>query len=89
MLVTKILVDIDKILIVSLNQDRKAIALAKQLRRKGKNVSIYFGKPSKALEYANSYGIKKVILVGAKEVKVKRFKIKDMKSGKESSLKLS
>jgi len=89
MAVTKILIDIDKILIVSLNQDKKAIALAKQLRRKGKNVSIYYGKPSKALEYANSYGIKKVILVGAKEVKVKKFKIKDMTSGKEKSLKLS
>ena len=89
MAVTKVLIDIDKILIVSLNQDKRAISLAKQLRRKGKNVSIYYGKPSKALEYANSYGIKKVILVGAKEIKVKRFKIKDMNTGKESSLKLS
>jgi len=89
MAVTKVLIDINKILIVSLNQDKKAIALAKKLRKSGKNVSVYFGKPSKALEYANSYGIKKVILVGAREVKVKRFKIKDMKTGKEKSLKLS
>ncbi len=89
MAVTNIKIDIEKILIVSLKQDKKAISLAKQLRKKGKNVGIYYGKPSKALEYANSYGIKKVILVGAKEVKVKRFKIKDMKSGKEKSLKLS
>jgi len=86
MLVTKILIDIDKILIVSLNQDKKAIALTKKLRKSGKNVSVYFGKPSKALEYANSYGIKKVILVGAREVKVKRFKVKDMKTGKETLL---
>jgi len=89
MIVTKVLINIDKILIVSLNQDRKAISLAKQLRRKGKNASVYFGKPSKALEYANSYGIKKVIFVGAKEVKIRKFKIKDMKTGRESSLKLS
>ncbi len=89
MLVTKVLIDIDKILVVSLNQDKKAISLAKSLRRKGKNTSVYFGKPSKALAYANSYGIKKVILVGAKEVKVRKFKIKDMKTGKEKSLKLS
>jgi len=89
MAVTKILINIDRILIVSLNQDRKAIALTKQLRRKGKNVSVYFGKPSKALEYSNSYGIKKVIFVGSKEVKVKKFKIKDMKTGKETLLKLS
>ncbi len=86
MAVTKVLIDIDKTLIVSLNQDKRAISLAKQLRRKGKNVSVYYGKPSKALEYANSYGIKKVIFVGAREVKVKRFKIKDMKTGKESKL---
>ena len=85
----KVLIDIDKTLSVSLNQDSKAIALAKQLRRKGKNVSIYYGKPSKALAYANSYGIKKVILVGAREVKVRKFKIKDMKTGKERLLKFS
>jgi len=86
MAVTKLLINIEKMLVVSLNQDKRAISLAKQLRKKGKNVSVYFGRPSKALEYANSYGIKKVILVGAKEVKVKRFKIKDMKTGKESLL---
>ncbi len=86
--ITNIKIDIEKIMIVSLNQDKKAIVLAKSLRRKGKNVSIYYGKPSKALEYANSYGIKKVIVIGAKEVKVKKFKIKDMKSGKESVLKI-
>jgi len=89
MIVTKVLINIDKILIVSLNQDKRAISLAKQLRRKGKNTSVYFGKPSKALEYANSYGIKKVIFVGSKEVKIRKFKIKDMKTGKETLLKLS
>jgi len=89
MAVTKILININRILIVSLNQDKKAIALAKKLRKSGKNTSVYFGKPSKALEYANSCGIKKVIFVGSKEIKVKRFKIKNMKTGKETLLKLS
>ncbi len=89
MAVSNIKINIEKILIVSINQERKAINLAKSLRKKGKNVSVYFGKPSRALEYANSYGIKKVIFVGTKEVKVKKFKIKDMKSGKEALLKLS
>lgn len=82
-LVTKMIVDIEKFLVVSLSQDKKAIAIAKQLRAKGKNASVYFGKPSKALEYANSYGIKKVVFVGAQEVKKKVFKIKDMVSGRE------
>ena len=49
---------------------------------------IYYGKPSKALEYANSYKFSKVIFVGEEEIKNKKFKIKDMKSGKESLLKI-
>ncbi|RLG12428.1 ATP phosphoribosyltransferase regulatory subunit, partial [Candidatus Pacearchaeota archaeon] len=44
--------------------------------------------PSKALEYANSYKINKVIFVGRKEIKSKRFKVKDMKTGKEKELKI-
>jgi histidyl-tRNA synthetase len=88
-LVTKMIVDIEKYLVVSLNQDKKAIAVAKQLRAKGKNASVYFGKPSKALEYANTYGIKKVIFVGEEEVKKKIIKIKDMISGKERSVVIS
>jgi histidyl-tRNA synthetase len=44
---------------------------------------VFFGKPSKALDYANSYGIKKVLFIGKKEIEQKKFKIKDMKTGKE------
>lgn len=88
MAVTNIAINIDKVLVVSLNQDRKAIELAKKLRKQGKNASIFYGKPSKALEYANSYGIKRVIIVGTKEVKIKKFIIKDMKTGKEKILKI-
>jgi len=83
MAVSNILIDIDKILLVSLNQDKKTIEISKKLRKQGKNVSIFFGKPSKALEYANSYGIKKVIFVGKKEIEKKRFLIKDLQTGKE------
>jgi len=78
----------EKFLIVSLNQDKKAIELAQKLRIKGKIVSVFYGKPSKALDYANSYKIKNVVFVGAKEVKSKRFKIKNMKTGKEKILNL-
>ena len=83
MVVSNVLIDIEKILIVSLDQDKKAIDISKKLRKQGKNVSVFFGKPSKALDYANSYGIKKVLFVGKKEVEQKKFKIKDMKTGKE------
>lgn len=81
-LVTNVLLSIEKILVVSLKQDKKTIQVAQKLRRQGKNVSIYYGKPSKALEYANAYGIKKVIFIGQKEVKKKVFKVKDMMSGR-------
>jgi len=36
--------------------------------------------------YANSYNIDRVIFVGAKEVKKKIFKIKNMKTGRERRL---
>ena len=77
----------EKFLVISLNQDREAIKLTQKLRKSGEIVGVYYGKPSKALEYANSYDIGKVIFVGGKEVKSKKFKVKDMKSGKETTLK--
>ena len=82
-ILSKIKYDKEKTLIISLDQEREAIKLAQKLRKKGKKVSVYYGKPSKALEYANSYKIEKVIFVGSKEIKKKKFKVKDMKTGKE------
>ncbi len=78
----------EKYLIISLNQDKEAIKLAEKLREKNKIVCLFYGKPSKALEYANSYKFSKVIFVGENEIKLKKFKVKDMGSGKESLLKL-
>ena len=43
-----------------------------------------FGKISKALEFADSYKIPYVIFVGKDELKQKKVKLRDMKSGKES-----
>ncbi len=75
-------------LVVSLGQDKKAIEITQKLRIKGKITSLFYGKPSKALEYANSYKYSKVIFVGEKEVKSGKFKVKDMKTGKEKRLKI-
>ena len=88
MLVSKIKSEDEKTLIISLNQDKEAVKLVQKLREKNHVASIYYGKPSKALEYANSYNFQKVIFVGSKEVKAKKFKVKDMKTGKESLLKI-
>jgi len=73
-------------LVVSLGQDKESIKLAQKLRKQGKTASLFYGKPSKALGYANSYNVGKVIFVGNKEVKSKKFKVKDMKTGKEKIL---
>ena len=83
MLLSPLKLNMEKYLIVSLDQDKKAIELARKLRAKGKIVSMFYGKPSKALDYANSYRIKKVIFVGKKEVEKKKYMVKDMQSGKE------
>jgi histidyl-tRNA synthetase len=78
----------NSVLVVSLNEDKQAIKIAGMLRERGNSVSIYYGKPSKAMEYANSWNIQQVIFVGAEEVKKKKFKVKDMISGKEKILTL-
>ena len=73
--------------IISLGQDGRAIEIAEKLRAKEKKVSLIFDKsPSKALEWANAYGVKKVVFVGEKEVNENLFKVKDMKTGVESEL---
>ncbi len=78
----------NSVLVVSLNEDKQAIKIADILRERGDAVSIFYGKPSKALEYANSWNIPQVIFVGAEEVKRKKFKVKDMATGKEKILTL-
>lgn len=83
MAVSNIKIDINKILVVSLNEDEKAIEIAKQLRKQGENASVFFGKANKSFDYAEAYGIKKIIFVGEKECETKQFKIKDINTGKE------
>ena len=73
----------NKCLVVSLGQDKKSIEVAEKVRKECVGCSVFYGKPSKALDYANSYGIGKVIFIGDEEVKKNKFKVKDMDSGKE------
>jgi histidyl-tRNA synthetase len=86
--IAKVETNKENYLVVSLGEDKKAIELAQKMRKKGKSVIILYGKPSKALEYANSYGINYAIFVGEKEIKSNKFKVKNMKSGKESVLRI-
>lgn len=91
------LIDYDKIdildlateyLVISLGKEKEAIKIAQKLREKGKSAIVFYGKPSKALEYANSHFIQNAVFVGEKEIKSKKFKAKNLKSGKESILKI-
>ncbi len=86
--VSKISPNKEKYLIISLGKDEESIKLANKIRSKNKITSVYYGKPSRALDYANSYGFGKVIFVGEKEVKARNFKVKDMKTGNEAVLKI-
>jgi len=88
MLIEKFKFSDERYLVVSLEQDKKALELVKKLRKGGKKVSVYYGKPSKALEYADSYGFGRVVFVGEREVESREFKVKDMVSGKEEALKI-
>jgi len=72
-------------LIISLGQDKEAIKLCQKLR--DEKVSCFvMDKLSKALDYSNQEKIPFVIFIGKEEIKKKKFKLRDMKSGKEEFL---
>ncbi len=82
-LLAKTKTSIKKVLIISLDQDKKAIELAEKIRSLDMPAQIFYKKPGKALDYANSYNIPLVIFLGDEEIKKKKIKIKNMNSGKE------
>jgi histidyl-tRNA synthetase len=87
-LISKIQPENINYLIVSLEQDKESIKLAEKLRKKS-SVQLLLDKSiGKAMEYANSKNIENVIIVGEKEVKAKKFKAKNMKTGKEKEVKV-
>ncbi|MBI2452102.1 histidine--tRNA ligase [Candidatus Pacearchaeota archaeon] len=73
-------------LLISINQDVISADLAKKLRKAGVSCSIEFGKPSKGLDYANSLKIPFVVFIGEEEVGNKKFKLRNMETGKEELL---
>ncbi len=71
------------LLIVSLAQDKEAIKLTQKIRENA-SCLIFYGKPTKALTYASSKNIPYVIFLGKKELKAKKVKLRNMKTGKET-----
>jgi histidyl-tRNA synthetase len=76
------------VLIISLNEDKESIKLSEKMRKENISTYLLFGKPSKSMQYANNKNISYVLFVGEKELKEKKYKLKDMKSGKEQKLSL-
>lgn len=74
------------VLIVSMDEDKEAINIANQLRKKGIRCSMFYGRIGKGLEYGNSMKVPYVVIVGSEEVKEKKFTLKDLNSGKEQKL---
>lgn len=75
-----------KVLILSIEQDLAAIKLASKLRAEGISTGIDFRKIMKGLDYANSMKIPYVVFLGESEVDSKKYKLKNMESGKEEFL---
>jgi histidyl-tRNA synthetase len=76
-----------KAIIISINQEEKTIEMMQSLRKE--NISCFMmDKISKALDYANNESIPYVVFVGEEEIKKKKFKLRDMKTGKEEFLQI-
>jgi len=78
--------------VVSVDDDcrEEAIRVAEQMRAAYMNVETdLMGRDMKRqLEYASKSGIPFVVIVGEKEIKSKRFGFKDMRSGKQASMRI-
>ncbi|KOO51872.1 histidine--tRNA ligase [Viridibacillus arvi] len=69
--------------IIPMNTLKESLLVATQLRQKGYNVELDMSnkKISKALDRANSEGIRNVIIVGENEVELNQITVKNMETG--------
>jgi histidyl-tRNA synthetase len=84
--IANIKVETTKAMLISIDKDRQMMKIAKLLRKEGVSCLTTSEKPGKALELANSLGIQKAVFIGEAEVHMKKFKLRDMKSGEEKML---
>ena len=79
-----------KVYVIPIGVKDEAIKVAEELRKKGINTAFdIMGRGiSKNLNYANSLNIPFALLVGEEEVKKKKFKLKNMETGKEELLEI-
>ncbi len=74
-----------KVYVIPINNTKKAMDVINKLRKEGVNadMDIMERGVSKNLDYANSLNIPYVIFLCEKEIKKKKLKLRDMKTGKE------
>jgi histidyl-tRNA synthetase len=79
---------VTQLYIIPIQATKEALAIAKQFREAGINTDIdLIGRSiSKNLSFCNSQKIPYVAFVGQKELKAKKIKLRDMKSGREQLL---
>jgi len=77
-----------EVFILPIKTEKEALILANTLRNNGINtdVDIMSRNISKNLDYANSLEIPYVIFLGEEELKLKKYKLRNMKTGKEELL---
>lgn len=73
----------EKVMVLSIGENEKAVEISEKLRDLDMNVIVSYDKISKALDYADSKKVSKVIFVGSDEVSKGKVKVRDMKTGKE------
>ena len=82
-----------KVLFVNFGDSAAEVAYSYLIKLRDKKISCELfrieAKVNKQLAYANSKGIKKVILMGSNEIKEKVFELKDMDSGNQTKYPLS
>lgn len=76
---------VTKAYVIPINTTKNAMEITDKLRKEGINVDMDLMERgvSKNLDYANALNIPFVIFIGEKELKKKKIKLRDMKTGKE------
>jgi histidyl-tRNA synthetase len=77
-----------KVFIIPIKTGKESFELARKLRKEKINTDIDLNSRSitKNLNYANAYEIPYCILLGNQELKKKKYKLRNMNSGKEYDL---
>lgn len=82
---------VTEVFVIPINTEKECAPIVQQFRDENicTETDLMKRGPSKNLQYANSLGIPFVLFVGEEEVKVKKYKLKNMKTGNEEMLAIS